>query len=70
MNLKIIPKTDDDYILLYAEELKLNPSEIFRQQKILIDSQINSSRSFFQNLFNKKNFKEEARKYLKERKLI
>ena len=70
MNLKIIPKTDDDYILLYAEELKLNPSKIFRQQKILIDSQINSSRSFFQNLFSKENFKEEARKYLRLRGII
>jgi hypothetical protein len=70
LKLKKIPKTDEDYILLYAEELNSNPSEIFKQQKILIDSQMISSRSFFQNLFKGKNFKEEARKYLRERNLI
>ena len=70
LKLKKIPKTDEDYIVLYAKELNRNPREIFRQQKTLIDSQIVSSRSFFQNLFKGKNFKEEARKYLRERKLL
>jgi hypothetical protein len=70
IKLKKIPETDDDYILLYAEELKTNPAEIFKQQKILIDSQIISSQSFFRNLFKGKNFKVEARKYLKARGMI
>jgi hypothetical protein len=67
---KKIPQTDEDYIILYAEELNRNPKAIFSQQKMLIDSQIKSSRSFFQNLFNGKDFKTEARKYLKERGMI
>jgi hypothetical protein len=67
---KKVPEADRDYILLYAEELNKNPKEIFHQQKILINSQIISSRSFFQNLFKGKNFKLEARKYLRERKII
>jgi hypothetical protein len=70
LTLKKIPKTDKDYILLYAEELNKHPKEIFKQQKILIDSQINSSRSFFQNMFKGKDFKTEARKYLKARGMI
>jgi hypothetical protein len=70
LKLKKIPETDEDYIILYAEELNANPSEIFKQQKMLIDSQMISSRSFFQNLFKGKNFKTEARKYLKTRGMI
>jgi|WetSurMetagenome_2_1015567.scaffolds.fasta_scaffold430673_2 hypothetical protein len=68
-NIKKVPETDEDYILLYAEEMKKNP-KIFHQQKVLIDSQIISSQSFFQNLFKGKDFKTEARKYLKARGII
>lgn len=67
--IKKIPKTDLDYVKLYAENLKTNP-ELFKQQKMLINSQIKSSKSFFKNLFKGKDFKTEARKYLKERGVI
>ncbi|MEK6823546.1 MAG: hypothetical protein AABY06_00785 [Nanoarchaeota archaeon] len=66
---KKIPKTDLDYVKLYAENLKINP-KLFEQQKMLINSQIKSSKSFFQNLFKGKDFKTEARKYLKARGMI
>jgi hypothetical protein len=69
LNIKKVPKTDEDYIILYAEKLKKNP-EIFHQQKVLIDSQITSSQSFFHNFFKGKDFKTEARKYLKGRGII
>lgn len=69
MKLKSIPKTDMDYVILYAENLRENP-QFFKQQKILIESQMKSSQSFFQNLFKGKDFKTEARKYLRGRGLI
>ena len=69
MKIKKIPKTNLDYIEIYTENLKEN-SEFFKQQKMIIDSQIKSSRSFFNNLFKGKDFKTEARKYLKERGLL
>ena len=53
-----------DYIEIYAEALK-NDNGIFKQQKMLIDSQMQSSRSFFKSYFKGQNFKEAARKYLK-----
>jgi hypothetical protein len=64
-----IPKTDMDYVEIYAKNLKANP-ELFKQQKMLINSQIKSSKSFFQNCFKDKDFKTEARIYLKNRGLI
>ena len=67
--IKKIPKTDLDYVDLYAENLKANP-QLFEQQKMLINSQLESSKSFFQNMFKGKDFKTEARKYLKQRELI
>ncbi len=69
MKLQKIPKIDKDYVEIYALELKKNP-KLFKQQKILINSQIQSSRSFFKNLFKGKDFKKEAREYLKARNLI
>jgi hypothetical protein len=67
--IKKIPKTDLDYVDLYAENLKTNP-QLFEQQRMLINSQLKSSKSFFQNMFKGKDFKIEARKYLKQRELI
>ena len=64
MKLKFIPKTDKDYIQLYAEALKKN-SELFKQQKMLIDSQIKASRSLFKNFGKEEEFKLNARRYLK-----
>lgn len=69
MKLQKIPKIDKDYIEFYALELKKNP-KLFKQQKTLINNQIQSSRSFFKNLFRGKDFKKEARVYLKARNLI
>lgn len=57
-----------DYVTLYAEKLKKD-SSIFKQQKMLIESQLDSSRELFKNMFGK-NFKANARKYLKEIGLI
>ncbi|MBW2981856.1 hypothetical protein KY343_03155 [Candidatus Woesearchaeota archaeon] len=55
---------DIDYVKLYAEKLKSNP-DLFKQQKMLIESQLHASSSLFNNMFAGKNFKENARKYLK-----
>jgi len=53
-----------DYVVYYAEKLKRNP-DIFVQQKELIESQMQSSAAFFSGLFGK-DFKAEARAYLRE----
>ena len=63
-----IPLTDMDYVELYAKRLKHDPS-LFRQQKLLIESQLQSSHSLFKAMFGK-NFKENARKYLRSVRLI
>ena len=60
--------TDLDYVEMYAEKLK-NDNRLFKQQKMLIESQLISSRSFFRNMFPT-NFKSGARKYLKAVGLI
>src|SRR3989344_3397744 len=57
--------SDLDYVRIYAESLKSNPL-LFRQQKMLIDSQIQASRSLFKSMLAGPNFKIAARKYLKE----
>jgi len=58
-------KTRLDYIEFYACELKKNNS-FFNQQKMLIESQLQSSSSLFRKMFvSQKNFKDNARKYLK-----
>ena len=53
-----------DYVVLYAKKLR-NDNRYFAQQKMLIDSQIKASKSFFQKKFEGKDFKAEARKYLR-----
>lgn len=57
-------RKDIDYVELYAEKLK-NDNRLFKQQKVLIESQMKSSSSFFKNAF-KGNFKRNARAYLKK----
>jgi len=64
MKLKFIPKTDKDYIQLYAEALKRNP-KLFKQQKMLIDSQLKASKSLFKNFDKEEEFKLNARRYLR-----
>ena len=59
------PKTDLDYIELYAEKLKKD-NRLFKQQKALIESQLKSSSSLFRNMFGKTCFKEKARKYIRK----
>lgn len=61
-------KTDLDYVELYANKLKLDNS-IFKQQKKLIESQLKSSSDIFRQKFGK-DFKLNARRYIKEQKLI
>ena len=65
MKLKKIPKTDLDYIVVYAEKLKENP-KFFKQQKELIETQLSSSAALAKQRFSKENFKTEVRAHLKE----
>ncbi|MDP2925407.1 MAG: hypothetical protein Q8N99_03480 [Nanoarchaeota archaeon] len=60
---------DLDYVELYANKLKEDNS-FFKQHKLLIESQIKSSKILFNNAFGKKDFKSNARKYLREVGLI
>jgi len=58
-------KTRLDYVEFYAYKLKKDNS-LFNQQKMLIESQLQSSSSLFRKMFvSQKNFKNNARKYLK-----
>ena len=65
MKLKQIPKTDLDYIKIYAEKLRENP-KFFKQQKELIESQLSSSSDLTKKRFSRENFKVQARAHLKE----
>ena len=59
---------DAGYIKLYAEMLK-EDNTLFKQQKMLIESQLKASSSLFKNAFGK-DFKPEARKYLRSTGLL
>ena len=63
-----MPKTNLDYVEMYAKKLKID-NKLFSQQKSLIESQMQISQSFFLNRFGK-NFKAKAREYLMKRGLI
>lgn len=63
------PLTDLEYVEYYAKLLKKDPS-LFQQQAQLITSQLQGSKSLFTNWFKGKDFKIEARKYLKGRGLV
>ncbi len=65
MRLRQIPKTDLDYVELYAKKLRENP-EFFKQQKELIESQMSSASALTKQRFSKENFKVQARAHLKE----
>jgi len=60
---------DLDYVEYYARQLREDTS-LFKQQKMLIDSQIKSSRELFNTRFKNQDFKTQARKYLHECNLI
>jgi len=63
---KKVPVTDMDYVVLYARNLKMD-NKHFRSHKMLIDSQIKSSNSFFKNMFGDgEEFKRKSREYLKK----
>ncbi|MBL7148243.1 MAG: hypothetical protein ISS82_05440 [Nanoarchaeota archaeon] len=65
-----IPINDLDYVEIYAMKLREDNS-FFVQQKKLIESQLYGSSSLFKNMFTcGKDFKINARKYLKEIGLI
>ncbi len=58
-----------NYVELYAKSMK-EDNKIFEQHQRLINSQIRSSILLFKETFKDKDFKEEARKYLKNVGLI
>ncbi len=53
-----------DYVEWYALELKKNP-ELFKQQKMLVESQYKASRSLFRNMFKGEDYNQKAREYLR-----
>jgi hypothetical protein len=57
--------TDLDYVEMYAERLRKD-NRLFAQQKMLIDSQMRASRSFFSSMLSGPDFKRQAREYLKK----
>ena len=63
------PLTDLEYVEYYAQLLSADPS-LFSQQARLVSAQLQGSRTLFTNWFKGKDFKVEARKYLKGRGLI
>jgi len=69
MKFKQVPKTDLDYIELYAEELKKNP-KFFKQQKELIDSQLIASSDLIKKRFSKENFKAQIRSHLRDIQIL
>lgn len=57
--------SDLAYVELYAKALRKDNS-LFKQQKMLIESQLQSSRDTFRNMFGTgEEFKRNARKYLR-----
>ncbi|MEA3514419.1 MAG: hypothetical protein U9R34_03010 [Nanoarchaeota archaeon] len=66
----MIPVTDLDYVELYAKRLR-EDNTLFKQQKKLIESQLHSSSTLFKNMFGtSRDFKRNARQYLREIELI
>ena len=63
------PITDLDYVRLYAEKLKKDNS-LFKQQKKLIESQLKANSCLSRKMFGEKDFKLNARKYLKRLGLV
>jgi len=64
------PVTDMDYVELYAKKLKEDKRH-FEQQKVIIESQMESSISVFRNMFGEgEEFKANARDYLKKMGII
>jgi len=64
-----VPVSDGDYVILFAEKLR-DDNSYFKDHKMIIDSQISSSRSLFNDKFSEElkngNFKDSVRKFLQE----
>lgn len=60
--------SDMDYVIFYSTQLKNNAS-LFKQYKVFIESQIHASQQIFSS-FKEKDFKSNARKYLKKRGIL
>jgi len=69
MKFKQIPKTDLDYVELYAEKLKKN-NKFFKQQKELIDSQLSASSDLTRKRFPGKDFKTQIRSHLRDIRVL
>lgn len=63
------PLNDLDYVELFASKLK-EDNHLFDQQKKIIEAQLKMSLSLFRNLFKDRDFKFEAREYLRKRLII
>ncbi len=63
------PISDLDYVEFYAKKMKKDNS-LFKQQKALIESQLQGSSSLFKNAFSEGDFKTLAREYLQKVGLI
>ncbi len=53
-----------DYVKLYAEKLKKD-NTLFKEQKMLIEAQLQGSSSLFHEICKGKDFKKCAREYLR-----
>ena len=63
-------RTRMDYIKIYAEKLKEDNS-LFRQQKMLIESQLQGSSQIFRSMLGDgDDFKQKARAYLRKVRMI
>lgn len=59
-----------DYVEFYAKKLKEDNS-LFKQQKRLIESQLNASKQLYRNMFGTgEEFKKNAREYLRKKGII
>lgn len=60
------PKTRMDYVKIYGQKMRKD-SSLFRQQKMLIESQLQSSSQIFRSMFGDgKDFEKKARVYLRK----
>ena len=55
-------------MVIYAKKL-LEDNQLFEQHKVIIESQMKSSRELFGKMFQKE-FKKNARTYLRELKIV
>ena len=62
------PRDDMDYVKIYARKFK-EDNNLFKQHRKFIEAQLKGSESLFKKMFGK-NFKFNARKYLKRRGII